>query len=86
VVKHARLQLEPHPKPHRPLVHASQQRERVVAAHETPLEVIDLALGAKTRVVDLDGPGQQLLVGNEDLGLGHVSITSEARSGRQHAL
>ena len=71
VVEHAGLQLEPHPEPHRPLVHAREQRQHVVAAHEPALEIVHLALGPKDRVVNLDGLGQQLFVGNDDLGLGH---------------
>src|SRR6185369_13446417 len=47
VIEHARLELEPHPKTNGPLIEASQEGQDVVAAHETALEKIHLALGAE---------------------------------------
>src|SRR4051794_12164752 len=47
VVEHARLQLETDPEADRLFVHAGDEGEAVVAAHEAPLEEVELALGTE---------------------------------------
>ena len=71
VVEHAGLEFKADPEAHRPVVHAGEQRQDVVAAHEAALEKIHLALGAEHGVVQLHGLRKHSLVGDDDVGLGH---------------
>ena len=53
--------------PGRPLIHPRKQREDVVTPQKTALEIIQLVLGAKDVIVQLDHVMQELLVGDDDL-------------------
>src|SRR5580698_2467658 len=71
VVKHSRLQLKPDPKPHRLVIHPSDQGQRVVTPHEPPLEEIHFPLRPKNRVVQLHRPGKHLFIRNVNISLSH---------------
>jgi hypothetical protein len=72
VVEHARLELEADPEADGFVVHLGQEGQDVVSAQEAAFEIVDLAFGAKALVVDFDGFGQECVVGDDDLGIGHL--------------
>jgi hypothetical protein len=71
VIKHPRLQFKTDPEPHRPVIHAGQQGQCVVSSKEASLEKIKFPFGSEDGIVKLHRAGQELIVGNYNVGLGH---------------
>jgi len=71
VIEHAGLELKADPEPNWLVPEPRQQGQAVIAAHEATLEVIDFAFGPERGVVQLDRLGQQLVIDDNDFGLGH---------------
>jgi hypothetical protein len=79
VVEHAGLEFETDPETDGFVVHAGDQGERVVSAHEATFEEIRLALGAENIVVQLHRSGKHFFVGDNDVGLSHGYLALSLR-------
>ena len=73
VVEHAGLELEPDPEPDGLVVHPGEERQGVVAPGEAALEEVQFALRPENGVVQLHRLRQEPLVGDKNVGLGHVA-------------
>jgi hypothetical protein len=58
----------------------SNKRQRIVPPQKPPLKKIQLPLGPENRVVKLHRLGQKLVVGDNDVGLGHAESVSVMNS------
>jgi hypothetical protein len=71
VVEHSGFQLKADPEADWLVIHAGNQRERIVAAHETAFEKVHFPLGTKNGIVEIHSLGEHLFIRNINIGLCH---------------